>query len=79
MIKSFITIVAIGGISFFYTDIESSSIVLSILFPIIDFLVLVAMGLWFVILFHRGGISQTSGSSGDASFFGDGDAGGGDA
>jgi uncharacterized membrane protein YgcG len=80
MIKSLISILALGGLSFFYTDIESTSLLLSILLPVVVFLSLLALGFWFVALFYKLGIKQTSNNSGDLSgsgFFGGGDSGGG--
>jgi len=64
MTKSIILIVVIGVMSFKYTDFNSSNIFFSIILPIVDFFSLVSMALWFVILFHRRGISQTVSSGG---------------
>jgi hypothetical protein len=78
MIKSLLTIIVVGGISFYYTDIESPSLLLSIFLPIINFLALLTLGFWFVTLFHKIGINQTSSSGGGdgTGFFGGGDGGG---
>ena len=81
MIRSIIIIIAIGGTSFYYTDIQSTSKVYSALFPFVDFLALVALAFWFVALFHRHSINQTTnssdvGTSGFSDF--DGGSGGGD-
>ncbi|MCP3665099.1 MAG: hypothetical protein GY696_21810 [Gammaproteobacteria bacterium] len=64
MIKSILFIIALGAASFTYTDIHSSSIFYSIILPLFVFISLVALGLWFVVLFYRIGINQTSSTSG---------------
>ncbi|MES9831725.1 MAG: hypothetical protein ABW157_02225 [Candidatus Thiodiazotropha sp. LLP2] len=78
MIKSLIIIFVVGSISFYYTNIESSSAFVSVVLPIVDFFAMVALGLWFITLFHKIGINQTSNSSdgGSTGFFGGGDGGG---
>lgn len=80
MIKSIILICIIGATSFTYTDLESESAFFSMFLPFIDFLSLVAIALWFVALFHKKGITQTTeshkGDSGGG--FGGFDGGGGD-
>ncbi len=75
--KSILLIIIIGTTSFIYTDIESENILFSVLLPLIDFISLVAVAIWFVIFFHRQGISQTfdSNGGGDSGGF---DGGGGD-
>lgn len=79
MIKGFILICAIGFTSFIYTDIESSNSFFRIVLPLINFLVLVSLAIWFVLLFHKMGVSQTTDSRGDGSGgFGGFDGGGGD-
>lgn len=71
MIKSVPVIVLIGATSFICTDIQSPSVFCSVVLRAIDFLALVALGLWFVLLFYRQGVKQTAGG------FGGFDAGGG--
>jgi len=78
MLKSLFLIILIGGFSFLYTDIESSSLLFSLFLPIVDFLVLIALGFWFVALFHKTGVNQSSsGSDGTGFLGGDGDGDGG--
>lgn len=79
MIKTILLIITIGVTSFIYTDIESSNAFFSMVLPFIDFVALVSLALWFVMLFHKKGITQTSGSDGgDSSGIGGFDGGGGD-
>ena len=79
MIKSLFIIIALGVPSFIYTDIQSSSAFYSIMLPLIVFSTLVSLAFWFVTLFHKLGVNQTtSSSSGDSSGFGGFDGGGGD-
>lgn len=73
MIKSFILITAIGVTSFIYTDIEGSSVFRGIVLPVVDVMSLVAIAIWFVMMFHQKGISQTIDSGGgDGGGFGGG-------
>ena len=58
MFKSIFIIIAVGAASFFYTDIESTSTLYSAILPFVDFIALVAMATWFVVLLHRQGINQ---------------------
>ena len=60
MIRGLIFILLIGGISFFFTDLESESALRSVVLPLIDFLALVALMWWFVALFNKLGVKQTS-------------------
>ena len=78
MIKSLIIIISVGSLSFFYTDIENSSPLFSVILPIVDFFALTALGFWLVALFSKAGINQNTGSRiGDGSgIFGGGDSGG---
>lgn len=79
MIKAIILICTIGVTSFIYTDLESSNAFFSMVLPFFDFVALVSLALWFVMLFHKKGITQTSDSSaGDSGGFGGFDGGGGD-
>ena len=64
MIKSILLIIALGVASFTFTDIRSSSVLYSIILPFFVFISLVALGFWFVALFHKVGINQTSSTSG---------------
>jgi len=66
MIKSLILILATGITSLIYTDLSDSNILFSVILPIVDFFCFVSLGVWFVILFHKNGITQTSSSSGDS-------------
>ena len=78
MIKSVRVIVLIGATSFICTDIQSPSVFCSVVLRAIDFLALVALGLWFVLLFYGQVVKQTaSPSGGDAGGFGGFDGGGG--
>ena len=75
MTKSLLLICTSGGISLFYADIESSGVFLRIVLPVVIFLSLIALALWFVILFHKKGIKQTLDShdgGGTGGFGGDG-------
>lgn len=79
MIKSLIAILLIGVISFYYVDIEGESAFLSVVFPVITFLSVLALGFWFVALFHKLGINQSASAiGGDSGGFGGCDGGGGD-
>ena len=75
MIKSFILITATGVSSFTYTDIESSGAFHSIVLPIVDVMSLIAIAIWFVMMFHKKGVSQTidSGGGDGGGFDGGGD------
>ncbi len=79
MIKALVVILLIAGFSLYFTDLESESVVASVLLPIALVIALIAFTLWLVTLFHRRGISQSAsrGAGGAAGFFDDG-AGGGD-
>jgi len=63
MFKSILIIITIGAVSFLYTDIESSSTIYSAILPLVDFVDLFALAIWFVVLFNRHGISHTTRSS----------------
>jgi len=63
MIKSLLIIIAVGATSFFYTDIKSTSTLYSAILPFVDFIVLVVLALWFIALFHKQGINQTTSSN----------------
>ena len=80
MIKSLILISIVGATSFTYTDLESDSAFFSIFLPFVDFCSLVALALWFVTLFHKKGITQSTGpyngESGTGVDIGDSDGGG---
>lgn len=69
----------VGGCSLYFSDLESESVVASILLPIGFVVSLIAFTLWLVTLFHKRGISQSASKSGGGApgFFDDG-AGGGD-
>ena len=73
--KNILLITIIGTTSFIYTDIESQNILFSVILPLLVFLSLVAIAIWFVMFFHRQGISQTFDSTGGDSggFDGGGD------
>ena len=76
MFKSLILICAIGVTSFIFTDIGSASTFFGLVLPLVFFLSLIAIALWFVMLFHKKGVTQTthSGGGGTGGF----DGGGGD-
>ena len=80
MIKSIILICIIGVTSFIYTDLESSNAFFSMFLPFVDFISLVALALWFVALFYKNGITQTTEPQNDGSGggFDSFDGGGGD-
>lgn len=65
--------------SFYFTDIESDSSLRGVILPILDFLLLVCLGIWLV---HRGVGKRTGRGGADSGFFagfgdsGDGGAGG---
>ena len=61
MIKSIILICIIGTTSFIYTDLKNPNTFFSMFLPFIDFISLVALALWFVTLFHKKGITQSTG------------------
>jgi uncharacterized membrane protein YgcG len=67
MIKSLIIIIIIGITSFSYTNIESNSVFLSVALPILFFISLVALAIWFVAFFNKNNISQTTDSRGSDS------------
>ena len=70
MIKSLFIIIVTGVIAFIFTDIQSSSVLHSAIFPFIFFIALVALAVWFVTLFHHFEINQTAGIRGaDSSGF----------
>jgi len=64
MIKSLIFILIIGLTAFSYTDLAANSMLNSLILPIVILLSLFALGFWFVALFHKYGINQTSNSNG---------------
>ena len=76
MIKSIVLIILIGVSSFIYIDIENENIFFSTFLPVIFVLSLMALGFWFVALFHKKGINQTDSHHGDSG--GGFDGGGGD-
>lgn len=72
-IKSLVVLVALLAASFYWTDIESENAFFSVFLPLADFLLLCALGLWFV---QRGAGQRIDRSGGDGGFFGGGDGGG---
>ena len=59
-----------GVISLIFTDIQSSSVLHSDILPLIVFIALVALAVWFVALFHKYDINQTDTTRGaDSSSF----------
>ena len=76
MIRALIVILAIAGTAFYFTDIESDSVITSVLLPILLVLALIALALWLVMLFQRRGISQRVDRVGNSvDTFGDGPGG----
>ncbi|MEE8398698.1 MAG: hypothetical protein V3S89_06815 [Desulfobacterales bacterium] len=53
-------LVGVGAVSFYFTDIGSTSFFISRVLLIVDFVVLMAVGIWFALLFHDLGIDQVS-------------------
>lgn len=62
MFKSIFIIIAVGAISFYYTDLNSTSKFYSSILPLVDFIAMVALAIWFVVLFYLQGVNQTTGS-----------------
>ncbi len=79
MIRALAIILLVAGFSLYFTDLDSESVVASVLLPVLLVVALIAFTLWLVTLFHQRGISQTTSRGGDGAhgFFDDG-AGGGD-
>ena len=78
MIKSLFIILTLGGVSIYYSDLDSDSLLSSTLLPLTVVASLVALTLWLVVLFHRRGIDQSASPGGDGGngfFCGDGDGG----
>ena len=63
MLLSLIVVVVVGAVSFYFTDIDSESFFVFRVLLIIDFIVLIAFGLWFVFLFQKLGVNQIAGNS----------------
>ena len=78
MIKSLFVILTAGGLSIYYSDLDSESSFSSILLPIIAVISLIALALWLVTFFHNRGINQTIKSSARSGidFFSDSSGGG---
>jgi len=77
MIKSLILICSAAVSSFIYTDIKGENLFFSLFLPLIFIISLIALAIWFVVLFHKNGIDQ-AGSSGDSGGGSGGYDGGGD-
>lgn len=73
--KSLIIILASLGISFYFTDLDSSSALFSVLCPLVVFISLCSLLLWFV---GKTGPGHLKREMGDASFFDSFGGGGGD-
>lgn len=73
-IKSLVLIVALLAASFYWTDIESDNAFFSVFLPLIDVLLLCALGMWFVL--HGGGRRMDGSGTGGGFFDGGGDGGG---
>lgn len=85
MIKTLITILFLGSVSFYYTDLLSESVLYSALLPVLFFFSLIAFAFWLITLLHnlakrrlKKGISQglTSNAGSPPDFSGDGSGGG---
>lgn len=75
--KTLFIILIVGITSFVFTDLESDNAFYGIFLPFVDFLSLLALAIWFVMLFHKYKINQTTGRQGnESSGFIDFDAGG---
>ena len=70
-------IVGVGLVAFYFADLNATYAWRSVVLPIILGLSLFALAVWFVLLFHRKGISQHTDSSdiGGPGGFGGGDGG----
>jgi len=67
MIKSLVIIITIGITAFFHTDLEAESLMYSRILPVIVLFSLFSLGFWFVALFHKHGINQSTDSNGSDS------------
>ena len=74
--KSLLIIIAGITGSWYFTDIESESILSAVLAPIGVCIFLVSFLIWVVMFFHSRGVSQTTSHSRDSGGFGDGGGGG---
>ena len=75
MIKGLLVIIAVGGVAFNYTDVQSESFFRAGFLPFIVFLSIVSLALWLVMLFHSRGIKQTTNVGDPGGFGGSGDSG----
>jgi len=76
MIASLLIILCIGYFSFINTEINSNSVLSSIVLPVVVFFSLSAFGLWVVVISHKYDIKQNYNSEGGSSGFNDIDGGG---
>ncbi len=74
IIKSLVILVLLLSASFYWTDIESENAFFSVLLPLLDVLLLCALGMWFVL--HEGGRRMDGSGTGGGFFDGGGDGGG---
>jgi len=63
MLLGLILIVIWGAVSFYFTDLESASFFLSRVLLVVDFIAVMALGVWFVLLFQNLGMNQITGPS----------------
>ena len=79
MIKGLILILLVGLPALHFTELGSDSAFRSVVLPVICLFSVIALALWFVTLFHRLNVAQTSNSSngGGVGGVGGGDFGGG--
>jgi len=61
MFKVLIVILAVGGTSYAFTDLESQSGLLSVVLPIIVFVSLVSFVIWLVLFIREMGIDKDEG------------------
>ena len=67
MFRILVAIVGIAAAGAHYSDLSSPSAFKSVFLPLCAVLAFVALALWFVVLFHRKGMSQTSSTRGGIS------------
>jgi len=72
MIIGFLVILFVGYFSWINTDLGGDSVLYSVILPFVDFLSLLFLALWVVILLHKLGVNQKDSSFvGSESGFGD--------
>ncbi len=74
--KSLLKIMILFGLSWYFSDIGSASLLTSVIAPAGVVISLIAFLVWVVLFFNRKGISQTTSRGGVDGFDGFGDGGG---